>query len=133
MSKELKKTHLTIEDLSDAQIEEYRVKIVSKQAKITQEIKELNDGLRDNKESPSDPIDAASAVEARNSALAQIAQKNKALKETTLALSNFNEFGYCLTCGDEIEVKRLDFNAATTECFECKSRSEHSDKVNRIM
>lgn len=133
MSKKLTKTYLTIDDLSEVQVEEYRIKLVSKQAKITKEVKELNDGLRDNKEASSDPIDAAAAVEARNSALAQIAQKNITLTETTIALSNFHEFGYCLTCGDEIEVKRLDFNVATTQCFECKSIAERSNKINGRM
>lgn len=29
------------------------------------------------------------------------------------------EYGYCLTCGEEIEPKRLDFDAATPVCIDC--------------
>jgi len=30
-----------------------------------------------------------------------------------------DEYGYCLTCGEEIEPKRLDFDSATPVCIDC--------------
>lgn len=29
------------------------------------------------------------------------------------------EYGYCLTCGEKIEPKRLDFDPATPVCIDC--------------
>ena len=29
------------------------------------------------------------------------------------------EYGYCLTCGEEIEPKRLEFDPATPVCIDC--------------
>ncbi len=30
-----------------------------------------------------------------------------------------DDYGYCLTCGEEIAVKRLDFDPATPVCIDC--------------
>jgi DnaK suppressor protein len=36
-----------------------------------------------------------------------------------LARVESGEYGYCLTCGEEIEAKRLDFDLATPVCIDC--------------
>ena len=35
------------------------------------------------------------------------------------------EFGYCVSCGIDIESKRLDNNPTTPTCFDCAQLSEH--------
>ena len=34
------------------------------------------------------------------------------------------EYGYCITCGEEIAAKRLEIDPAAPLCIECASRSE---------
>ena len=45
---------------------------------------------------------------------AEIAQLDAALKRI-----DENEFGYCVTCGEKIAIKRLEINPATGRCFDC--------------
>ena len=44
----------------------------------------------------------------------EIAQLDAAVKRI-----EENEFGYCVTCGEQIAVKRLEINPATARCFDC--------------
>ncbi len=34
------------------------------------------------------------------------------------------DFGYCRVCDDEIGIKRLEINPATTQCIRCAEKSE---------
>ncbi len=35
-----------------------------------------------------------------------------------------DEYGYCVSCGEEIDVKRLEADPAIPTCIDCASRSE---------
>jgi DnaK suppressor protein len=39
--------------------------------------------------------------------------------ETALDRMKHGEFGYCVTCGDEVEIKRLDNDPSTPTCIGC--------------
>jgi len=39
--------------------------------------------------------------------------------ESALERMSDGEFGYCLSCGDEIEIKRLDNDPSTPTCIGC--------------
>lgn len=39
--------------------------------------------------------------------------------EAALGRMDDDEFGYCISCGDEIEIKRLDNDPATPTCIGC--------------
>lgn len=39
--------------------------------------------------------------------------------DAALARLETDEYGYCLTCGDEISVKRLELDPAVTVCIDC--------------
>jgi DnaK suppressor protein len=34
------------------------------------------------------------------------------------------EYGYCVTCGVEIQAKRLEFDPAAANCIDCATRRE---------
>jgi len=36
-----------------------------------------------------------------------------------------DEYGYCLTCGEEISVKRLELDPAVTVCIDCAMRERN--------
>lgn len=118
------------EHLTEQQIENFHVILKSKKEELLGQIEDLNDALLDNKVTSPDPIDAAAGVEERNTIMAQLNQKQSALREVNYALNNFEDFGYCMTCGVEINIKRLEINPATTECIDCKTRAEHLSKIN---
>ncbi len=48
------------------------------------------------------------------------------LKQISAALRRVEDgaFGYCLVCDEEIAIKRLEINPATTLCINCAEKSE---------
>lgn len=63
-------------------------------------------------------MDALQA-QAMNNAIAS--RRRSILKKVEAALSRLNEdeFGYCIRCGEEIELKRLDLDPAVSQCANC--------------
>ena len=45
--------------------------------------------------------------------------------DATLQRMDEGEFGYCVSCGVEIETKRLENDATSPTCFDCAELSEH--------
>ncbi len=43
--------------------------------------------------------------------------------ESALQRIENNEFGYCLKCGDDISIKRLEIDPSTPVCIDCASTS----------
>ena len=41
--------------------------------------------------------------------------------EAALARLDEGEYGYCIRCGEEIDVKRLEIDPATPQCHDCAS------------
>ena len=42
-----------------------------------------------------------------------------------------NSYGLCEECGEEIDIKRLEVNPLARYCFDCKSRKEALEKIER--
>lgn len=63
------------------------------------------------------------AMQVQAMALAQERRrKNERLAiDAALARIEANEFGYCITCGDEISEARLGTNPTIVKCLECAS------------
>lgn len=45
--------------------------------------------------------------------------------DATLRRMDEGEFGYCVSCGVDIEPKRLENDPTTPTCFDCAELSEH--------
>jgi DnaK suppressor protein len=56
-------------------------------------------------------------------AMAQETERRRKLElqriDAALERLETDEYGYCLTCGDEISVKRLELDPAVTVCIDC--------------
>lgn len=59
-------------------------------------------------------------------AMAQEAERRRKLElqriDAALERLDTDEYGYCLTCGEKISVKRLELDPAVTVCIECARR-----------
>lgn len=44
--------------------------------------------------------------------------------QAALRRADSDDFGCCVTCGDDIPIARLEFDPAATQCVTCASRSE---------
>ena len=58
-------------------------------------------------------------------AMAQAQERNRAATlvriDQAMKLINDGEYGYCLSCGDEIAEKRLEIDPTATHCVKCIS------------
>ena len=62
-------------------------------------------------------------------AMAEAIEKRRKIElhkiETALLRLEEGEYGYCLSCGDEIDLKRLELDPAASQCTNCASSTKH--------
>ena len=88
-------------------------------------------GMTQPKENFPDPTDRASLESERNFMLRIRDRENKLIKKIRKALNRIAKgtFGVCEECGENISVKRLKARPVTTQCIDCKTKEEASEKA----
>ena len=63
------------------------------------------------------------ALQAQQMSQALIRRRAQTLRRIDAALDRLaeGEFGYCITCGEAIDVKRLEIDPTTPQCADCAS------------
>jgi len=86
--------------------------------------------VKNNAGKSADPLDQAGQEEKFNMELAARSRNTNLLKEIDASLDRINkhDYGYCVDCGDEIGIKRLEVYPTALQCIECKSISEKKEK-----
>ena len=66
------------------------------------------------------------AMQAQAMSIEANRRREQELKQIALALQKINDgdYGYCVSCDEEIAGKRLEINPAATLCIECASKQE---------
>lgn len=77
-----------------------------------------------------DPVDRASQEEEFSLELRTRDRERKLIRKINEAMERIQEgdYGYCLECGSEIGVKRLEARPTATQCIECKTIAEIREK-----
>ncbi len=88
-------------------------------------------GMTQPKENFPDPTDRASLESERNFMLRIRDRENKLIKKIRSALDRIENgtFGVCEECGENISIKRLKARPVTTQCIDCKTKEEASEKA----
>lgn len=88
-------------------------------------------GMTDPKENFPDPTDRASLEADRNFMLRIRDRESKLIRKVKKALSRIENgtFGICESCGEDIAIKRLKARPVTTQCIECKTKEEASERA----
>lgn len=75
--------------------------------------------------------DQASAEIDRNFMLRLKGRERKLLKKIDEAIEKIDNgtYGTCETCGEEINIKRLEARPVTALCIECKTEQEEEEKL----
>jgi DnaK suppressor protein len=115
--------------INDVLLAQFKEKLASEKNSLTEQVGKLTEDLRGMKEVTPDHLDSAQTVSERHTSLASLNQKKMALTEVEFAIKNIEDFGYCLDCGNEIGIPRLNFNPAITKCIDCKTKEEHLKKT----
>ncbi len=88
-------------------------------------------GMTQPKENFPDPTDRASLESERNFMLRIRDRENKLIKKIRSALDRIENgtFGVCEECGENISIKRLKARPVTTQCIDCKTKEEASERA----
>ncbi len=91
----------------------------------------LNNRLSMDQVSFPDPTDQAVAELDSNFLLRLRGREQKLLKKIEDAISRIESgtYGICESCGEKINIKRLEARPVTTLCVECKTRQEEEEKI----
>jgi DnaK suppressor protein len=91
----------------------------------------LNSKITTEKESFPDPTDQAVAELDSNFMLRLRGREQKLLKKIDEAIARIESgtYGVCESCGEQINMKRLEARPVTTLCIECKTRQEEEEKL----
>jgi DnaK suppressor protein len=87
--------------------------------------------MTDMKENFPDPTDRASVESDRNFILRLRDRERKLIVKINQALERIEDgtFGICEDCGEPIGAKRLEARPVTTQCIDCKTKSEATEKA----
>ena len=88
-------------------------------------------GMREGSNIFADPSEQASADESQTMLLRIRDRESKLIHKIYQALERIEEgtYGICETCGEDITYQRLNARPVTTQCIDCKSRSETLEKA----
>lgn len=107
-------------------------KLEKQRAELLQEAENtLTTKLSMEKESFPDPTDQAVAELDNNFMLRLRGREQKLLKKIDEALARIEDgtYGICESCGNPINIKRLEARPVTTLCIECKTMQEEEEKM----
>jgi len=108
---------------ADAEIEQYRALLVERQAEL-QSLSAASAGSRRPVELDQSRVGRLSRMDAmQDQAMAQETARRREIElrriDAALKRIETGEYGYCLTCGENIAEKRLRFDPATPACIGC--------------
>ena len=83
------------------------------------------------KENFPDPIDRSALETDRNFMLRIRDREHKLIKKIKKALGRIENstYGICDKCGEDINTERLKARPVTTQCIDCKTKEEASEKA----
>lgn len=110
-------------DRNDVNIEALRSDLEARRAELKQR-QQANQESRATVELDQMRVGRLSRMDAlQGQAMAQETERrrNRELQRIDAALERLDtdEYGYCVTCGDEISVKRLELDPAAAVCIDC--------------
>lgn len=114
--------------LTDIQLKSYMDKLIQRKEQLIESIKNKKSDAMETYSEESDPLDAASNLESRRILLSEIDRDTSSVTKIVSVIKSFDDYGYCVDCGDEVGIKRLDFNPSSTRCFCCQDEKEKNDK-----
>jgi len=109
--------------MNDRQIEQFRQKLLDLRA----ELQDLEESLQES----SKPVELDQARVGRLSRMDAMQGQQMAMQasrrrqqqllqiEAAMRRIDSGDFGYCLVCEEEIDVRRLDFDPTSTRCISC--------------
>jgi DnaK suppressor protein len=118
------------EYMSDAQLAHFKTILETWRNNLREEVDRTKNHMQDEAANFPDPVDRAAQEEEFALELRTRDRERKLIKkiEKTLQLIEDEDFGYCVTCGIEIGIRRLEARPTADQCIDCKTLSEIKEK-----
>lgn len=97
---------------------------------LMQEVDSTVGHLKENAVAYADPLDRASQEEGFSLELRTRDRERKLLRKIEQVLDTIEDgdYGYCVDCGSEIGIRRLEARPTTNKCIDCKTFEEIREK-----
>lgn len=112
--------------MNSSDLGRYRQKLLQLQQELKDEHAQEDTQTVELDQSRMGRLSRMDALQNQQMALEAKRRSMRRLTAVEAALRNIDsgEFGYCVTCGEDIPSARLDFDPATTQCVACASERE---------
>ena len=120
----------TEEYMNTKQLAHFQLILEKWREQLQEEIKSTTNSLKNDENSYADPVDQASQLANRQISLKNSDRARKLIRRINEALEEIkiSSYGYCIDCGEEIGILRLEARPIAIQCVECKSIEELREK-----
>ncbi len=118
------------EYMNEAQVEHFRKILTGWKDTLMAKVDETVHHMQDEAANFPDPNDRASQESDFTMELRTRDRERKLIKkidESLTALDN-EDYGYCVSCGVEVGIRRLEARPTASECIDCKTLNEIKEK-----
>lgn len=118
------------EYMNEAQLEHFKKILEAWRTQLREEVDRTVHHMQDEAANFPDPVDRAAQEEEFALELRTRDRERKLIKkiEKTLNLIEEDDFGFCITCGIEIGIRRLEARPTADQCIDCKTLSEIKER-----
>lgn len=118
------------EYMNDNQLEHFKKILEAWRTQLREEVDRTVHHMQDEAANFPDPVDRAAQEEEFALELRTRDRERKLIKkiEKTLVLIEEDDFGFCVTCGIEIGIRRLEARPTADQCIDCKTLSEIKER-----
>ena len=118
------------EYMSSVQIEHFKKILLALKQRLMEQASQTVHSLQDEGPVPADPLDRAAQDEEINIEIRTRERERILINkiDEALGLLNTGEYGYCVDCGADIGVRRLEARPTAVQCIDCKSFNESRER-----
>ena len=118
------------EYMNNNQIEYFRMLLNTWKRQLMEEVDRTVHHMQDDTSVFPDPLDRATQEDAFNLELRTRDRERKLIKKIDDALERIEqgEYGYCVDCGSDIGIHRLEARPTADQCIDCKTFDEIREK-----
>ena len=116
--------------MSSEQLQHFRKLLLNRKKELMREVDRTVNHMQAEATSFADPVDRATQEEEFSLELRARDRERKLIKkiDEAMGMIDADEYGYCVLCGTEIGVRRLEARPTATLCIDCKSLQELKEK-----
>lgn len=112
------------------QLQEFREQLEQQRQELLEKILDTLDDVELSQDARADEVDLANVLAEQNFNLRLRGRERKLIDKINHAIQRIeaNEFGECVSCGEDIALKRLRARPVTTMCIDCKEEEERREQ-----